>query len=130
MGAQLAAIRYLKVPDLMTVVLTMTIIGALTERGRGWTDAVLLRRGLALVAFAVGALSGALLVLYVGVAAALLLGLANHPRRGDRRPSGVAHVWQLVGGAVGVTTALRGDPARRVPRASSPRTPTPATAGR
>ena len=58
MGAQLAAIRYLKVPDLMTVVLTMTITSALTERGRGWNDAVLIRRGLSLVAFAVGALSG------------------------------------------------------------------------
>jgi uncharacterized membrane protein YoaK (UPF0700 family) len=76
MGAQLAAIRYLKVPDLMTVVLTMTITSALTERGRGWNDAVLIRRGLSLVAFAVGALSGALLVLYVGVPAALSLGLA------------------------------------------------------
>src|SRR5690349_9787903 len=31
MGIQLAAIRYLKVPDLMTVVMTMTIIGVLSE---------------------------------------------------------------------------------------------------
>jgi uncharacterized membrane protein YoaK (UPF0700 family) len=76
MGAQLAAIRYLKVPDLMTVVLTMTITGALTERGGGWTDPGVLRRPLALVAFAVGALCGGLLVLHLGTAAALLLGLA------------------------------------------------------
>lgn len=76
MGAQLAAIRYLKVPDLLTVVLTMTITGVLTERGGGWHDPAVLRRTLAVVAFAVGALSGALLVLHVGTAAALSLGLA------------------------------------------------------
>ncbi len=75
MGAQLAVIRYLKVPDLLTVVMTMTITGALTERASGWSDPKLWRRGLALVAFAVGALSGALLILNVGVAAALSLGL-------------------------------------------------------
>ena len=75
MGAQLAAIRYLKVPDLLTVVLTLTITGALTEHGKGWNDPAMLRRGLAVVAFAVGVLSGALLVLYVSVGAALSLGL-------------------------------------------------------
>jgi|SRR5947209_4359501 len=56
MGARLAAIRYLKVPDLH--------------------DPAMLRCGLSLVAFAVGALSGALLILNVGVATALLFGLA------------------------------------------------------
>jgi uncharacterized membrane protein YoaK (UPF0700 family) len=76
MGAQLAAIRYLKVPDLLTVVLTMTITGALTERRHDPQDPTLYRRGLALVAFALGAVSGALLILHVGVAAALSLGLA------------------------------------------------------
>ncbi len=75
MGAQLALIRYLKVPDLLTVVLTMTITGVIAERRRGWRDASMLRRGLSLIAFAVGALSGALLILGVGVLAALLLGL-------------------------------------------------------
>jgi hypothetical protein len=75
MGCQLAAIRFLKVPDLLTVVLTMTIMGVLTERKRGWRDPAMLRRGLSLVAFAVGALSGALLILNVGVSAALLFGL-------------------------------------------------------
>lgn len=73
MGAQLAAIRFLKVPDLLTVVLTMTITGVLTERR--WREPATLRRGLSLVAFSVGALSGALLVLDVAVSAALLLGL-------------------------------------------------------
>lgn len=75
MGDQLAAIRFLKVPDLLTVVLTMTLTGVLTERKRGWRDPAMLRRGLCLVAFSFGALSGALLIVYVGVAAALLLGL-------------------------------------------------------
>jgi uncharacterized membrane protein YoaK (UPF0700 family) len=76
MGAQLAAIRYLKVPDLLTVVLTMTIAGALTEHGTGLSDPKVLRRGLTLIAFAVGALSSALLVLNVGLGAALGFGLA------------------------------------------------------
>ena len=76
MGAQLAAIRFLGVPDLLTVVLTMTITGVLTEHERGWHDAARLRRGLSLVAFAVGGLSGALLILNVGIAAALSFGLA------------------------------------------------------
>ncbi len=75
MGAQLAAIRFLKVPDLLTVVLTMTLTGVLVERRRGWRDAAMLRRGLSLVTFAVGALAGALLLLNVGIAAALSLGL-------------------------------------------------------
>jgi uncharacterized membrane protein YoaK (UPF0700 family) len=75
MGAQLALIRYLKVPDLMTVLMTMTITGALSERARGLSDPKLLRRGLALLTFALGAVCGGLLVLDVGVAAALGLGL-------------------------------------------------------
>jgi uncharacterized membrane protein YoaK (UPF0700 family) len=76
MGAQLAAIRYVKVPDLFTVALTTTITGALTERGRGWTDPAVLRRELALLTFAVGVLFGALLARYVSISAALGLGLA------------------------------------------------------
>jgi uncharacterized membrane protein YoaK (UPF0700 family) len=75
MGNQLAAIRFLKVPDLLTVVLTMTIIGVLTDRKRGWHDPAMLRRGLSLLAFALGALTGALLILNVGVSAALFFGL-------------------------------------------------------
>jgi uncharacterized membrane protein YoaK (UPF0700 family) len=76
MGAQLAAIRYLKVPDLLTVVLTLTITGVLADRKRGWRDPAMMRRGLSVLAFAVGAVAGALLVLNVGVAAALSAGLA------------------------------------------------------
>lgn len=75
MGGQLALIRHLKVPDLLTVVLTLTMTGMLTERGRGRRDPVVLRRGLALVAFAVGVVAGGLLIRLVSVGAALLLGL-------------------------------------------------------
>lgn len=75
MGAQLAVIRYLRVPDMLTVVLTMTITGALSERASGWSDPKLLRRGIAVLAFAIGAVCGGLLVLNAGVAAALGLGL-------------------------------------------------------
>jgi uncharacterized membrane protein YoaK (UPF0700 family) len=75
MGAQLAAIRFLKVPDLLTVVLTLTVTGVLTERGRGWKDPTMLRRCLAVAAFALGVLSGSVLALYVAVGAALSLGL-------------------------------------------------------
>jgi uncharacterized membrane protein YoaK (UPF0700 family) len=53
----------------------MAITGALSERTSGWSDPKLLRRVLAVVAFAVGAVSGGLLVLNVGLAAALGLGL-------------------------------------------------------
>jgi uncharacterized membrane protein YoaK (UPF0700 family) len=76
MGTQLAAIRFLKVPDLMTVVLTLTITGVLTERGLGPFHPAMLRRAMALVAFAIGAVGGALLVLNLGLTAALAAGLA------------------------------------------------------
>jgi uncharacterized membrane protein YoaK (UPF0700 family) len=76
MGCQLAAIRYLKVPDLLTVVLTLTITGALTERGLGPFHPTVLRRAIAVLAFAVGAISGGLLVVDVSLSAALGLGLA------------------------------------------------------
>lgn len=75
MGSQLALIRYLKVPDLLTAVLTLTMTGMLTERGRGGRDPAVLRRGLALVAFAVGVVAGGLLIRLVAVGAALLFGL-------------------------------------------------------
>jgi uncharacterized membrane protein YoaK (UPF0700 family) len=76
MGAQLALIRHLKVPDLLTAVLTLTTIGFLTERGQGHHDPLVLRRGLALAAFAVGVLAGGLLARLVAPGAALVLGLA------------------------------------------------------
>jgi uncharacterized membrane protein YoaK (UPF0700 family) len=76
MGTQLALIRYLKVPDLVTVSLTFTITGALIERGNGWDDPAVLRRVLAMVAFAVGAMVGALLIRLVTMGAATSLSLA------------------------------------------------------
>jgi uncharacterized membrane protein YoaK (UPF0700 family) len=76
MGGQLAAIRYLKVPDLVTVVLTLTVTSALTERGLGWSHPAVIRRLVAVLAFAVGAICGALLIRYVALGAALALGLA------------------------------------------------------
>lgn len=76
MGAQLALIRHLKVPDLLTAVLTLTTIGVLTEHGAGRRDPVVVRRGLALVAFAVGVVAGGLLARLVAPGAALVLGLA------------------------------------------------------
>ena len=75
MGAQLAVIRYLKVPDLLTAVLTLTITGVLTERANGWADPATLRRLLSVVAFLLGALSGALLIRLVALAAASSLAL-------------------------------------------------------
>ncbi len=77
MGSQLAAIRFLAVRDLPTVVLTLVITGALTEaRNRGLKDPVMLRRLLAVVAFLIGIVSGGLLVRHVSVAASLSVGLA------------------------------------------------------
>ncbi len=75
MGAQLALIRHLKVPDLLTAVLTLTMTGMLTERGRGRRDPARLRRALALTAFAVGVVAGGLLIRLVSVGAALVFGL-------------------------------------------------------
>jgi uncharacterized membrane protein YoaK (UPF0700 family) len=75
MGGQLALIRYLKVPDLVTAVLTLTLTGAVTERS-GVRDPAVLRRGLALLAFALGVVAGGLLTRLVAVGAALALGLA------------------------------------------------------
>ena len=76
MGSQLALIRYLKVPDLMTAVMTLTMTGALTDHVSGPRDLVLLRRGMALVAFAAGVIAGGLLIRFVSAGAALALGLA------------------------------------------------------
>jgi uncharacterized membrane protein YoaK (UPF0700 family) len=76
MGSQLALIRYVKVPDLMTAVMTLTMTGALTDHASGPRDLVLLRRGLALAAFAAGVVAGGLLIRLVSTGAALALGLA------------------------------------------------------
>jgi uncharacterized membrane protein YoaK (UPF0700 family) len=76
MGSQLALIRYLKVPDLMTAVMTLTMTGALTDHASGPRDLVLLRRGMALAAFAAGVIAGGLLIRLVSIGAALAFGLA------------------------------------------------------
>lgn len=76
MGAQLTLIRYLKVPDMLTAVMTLTTIGVLTEHGGGRCDPVLLRRAISLLAFTVGVVSGGLLVHFVTAGASLGLGLA------------------------------------------------------
>ena len=77
MGSQLAAIRFLGVRDLPTVVLTLVMTGAITEAAdRGLTDPVMLRRLLAIITFLIGITSGGLLVRHVSVAASLSVGLA------------------------------------------------------
>jgi uncharacterized membrane protein YoaK (UPF0700 family) len=76
MGTQLALIRFLKVPDLVTVSLTFTITGALIERGKAWDDPAVVRRGLAIVAFTTGAMVGALLIRLLTMGAATSLSLA------------------------------------------------------
>ena len=77
MGAQLAVIRLLKVPDLLTVVLTMAMTGVLVEYRGGLNDPRLVRRVLSILAFVIGALIGGSLILYVGggVAMAFALGI-------------------------------------------------------
>ena len=74
-GGQLALVRYLKVPDLLTAVMTMTTIGVLTERGRSRHDPVLLRRLLAIVSFLLGVIIGGSLVAFVAPSASLAFGL-------------------------------------------------------
>lgn len=72
MGVQNAAARKLAVPDLTTTVLTMTVAGlALDSRLAGGSSRHQGRRLLAVLAMFVGAAIGGLLVLHVGVPAAL-----------------------------------------------------------
>jgi uncharacterized membrane protein YoaK (UPF0700 family) len=75
MGSQLALVRHLKVPDMPTVVLTLTMTAALTERGGGRNDPAVLRRVVAVLVFVLGVVVGGLLVRLVSVGAALALGL-------------------------------------------------------
>ena len=72
MGAQNAAVRELKVFDLTTTVLTMTLTGIAADVRRRDRFA-LLRRVLAVVAMLAGAAAGAMLVLDVSDVAALAL---------------------------------------------------------
>jgi uncharacterized membrane protein YoaK (UPF0700 family) len=74
MGAQNAAVRQLKVFDLTTTVLTMTLTGIATDL-RGHDRFAIVRRVLAVAAMLVGATVGALLVLDVSNVAGL--GLAS-----------------------------------------------------
>jgi len=72
MGVQNASARRLAVPDLTTTVLTLTLVGVAADAPlAGGNGSKLGRRGLALAAMFVGALSGALLVLDISIAASL-----------------------------------------------------------
>ncbi len=75
MGAQNAAVRQLKVFDLTTTVLTMTLTGIAADI-RGRETFAIVRRLLAVGAMLAGAVAGALLVLNVGNVAALGLAAA------------------------------------------------------
>ena len=92
MGGQNAAVRQLRVYDLTTTVLTMTLTGIaadLRERDRF----AITRRVLAVTAMLAGALAGALLVLEVssvaalGLAAALLATVVAGAAAGSRAPA-------------------------------------------
>jgi uncharacterized membrane protein YoaK (UPF0700 family) len=72
MGIQNAVARRLAVPDLTTTVLTMTLTGIAADvRAKDHGRAGLSRRILAVAAMFAGAVGGALLVLHVGITAAL-----------------------------------------------------------
>jgi uncharacterized membrane protein YoaK (UPF0700 family) len=74
MGARNATVRQLKVPDLTTTVLTLTVTGIAADSSfAGGTNPNLLRRILAVVAILVGAIIGALLMSSGGIAAPLVL---------------------------------------------------------
>ena len=75
MGVQNAAVRSIKVFDLTTTVLTMTLTGIAADLRDGDRFA-LVRRGLAVVAMLAGAVAGAALVLEVSDVAALALAAA------------------------------------------------------
>jgi uncharacterized membrane protein YoaK (UPF0700 family) len=70
LGAQNAIVRHLKVPDLTTTVLTMTLTGIAADV-RSAPRSVLARRVLAVAAMLAGAVGGALLVIHVSVTSAL-----------------------------------------------------------
>src|SRR3954465_11467415 len=92
MGAQNAAVRQLKVFDLTTTVLTMTLTGIAAD-ARQHDRFALVRRLLAVVAMLAGAAAGAVLVLEVGnvaalgLAAALLASVVIGASAGSRTPA-------------------------------------------
>jgi uncharacterized membrane protein YoaK (UPF0700 family) len=72
MGVQNAAAQRLAVPELTTTVLTRTLTGLASEAGLvGGPGSKFGRRSVAVAAMLLGALTGALLVLHVAIAAAL-----------------------------------------------------------
>ena len=75
MGVQNATVRHLKVFDLTTTVLTMTLTGIAADLRQRDRFAIV-RRLLAVLAMLAGAIAGALLVLRVSDAAALGLAAA------------------------------------------------------
>ncbi|MBV8688078.1 MAG: DUF1275 domain-containing protein [Alphaproteobacteria bacterium] len=78
MGLRNATVRQLKIPDLTTTVLTVTITGvAADSRWAGGDGPNLGRRFLSISAIMVGAFAGALLVLAVGTALPLLVAAAG-----------------------------------------------------
>ena len=77
MGIQNAAVRHLKVPDLTTTVLTMTLTGIATDvRDGDWRKPPMRRRLAAVVAMVGGAAAGAELVLHRSATADLVLVVA------------------------------------------------------
>jgi uncharacterized membrane protein YoaK (UPF0700 family) len=74
MGTQNAVVRRLKVPDLTTTVLTMTLTGIAADL-RSEPRPVVVRRLLAVATMLGGAVAGALLVIHVSVTVALAVAL-------------------------------------------------------
>jgi uncharacterized membrane protein YoaK (UPF0700 family) len=78
MGLRNATVRQLKIPDLTTTVLTMTITGlAADSRLAGGDSPNFLRRVLAVAAIMVGACIGALLVISTGIVIPLIVAAAG-----------------------------------------------------
>jgi uncharacterized membrane protein YoaK (UPF0700 family) len=72
LGTQNAVVRRLKVPDLTTTVLTMTLVGIAADI-RSQPRSVVVRRILAVATMLAGAVAGALLVIHVSATAGLAL---------------------------------------------------------
>jgi uncharacterized membrane protein YoaK (UPF0700 family) len=75
LGAQNSVVRRLKVPDLTTTVLTMTLVGIASEF-RSQPSSVIVRRILSVVSMLLGAVVGALLVIHVSSTAGLALAVS------------------------------------------------------
>jgi uncharacterized membrane protein YoaK (UPF0700 family) len=75
LGIQNSVVRRLKVPDLTTTVLTMTLVGIASDI-RSQSRAVIVRRVLAVGTMLLGAVVGALLVIHVSATAGLALAVS------------------------------------------------------